>query len=539
MYVVYSRLLGKETLNNCMASDEPWTMKHAHLLQMGGFKIMCMKNETYEGTSWFRSHWKALNRDYAYQSRFGGEMWVGVLSFRKFKSLLSSQKLRFPNVTEEEINDRSKGDALSKGVALLQITWFIMQLLARARQGLVITELELTTAALAGLNSVMYLFWWSKPLDIQCPIITHSKKAEALLKERLTEAEETQWTFPMVEDDSGRQVPREDFCLKEYLWSEFIGTVLNIWATLSWNTCAFFRGVLRGIRKCISILLPCKTSTGSCEPVSCTDSVVEIVEAELDHEGKEVVYNLEEKKFVVIQERRLDIASHQTDSHTAITSVPIRTIEWVWRLVTTRLLYLPYLFMFLPMHKILDTRLRIRDFKLQEFRDAKHKIQDKPSLRLLFDEQDMKWIMSMIFFSEHVETKPLLCFSAIAGATFGSIHCAAWNSPFPSHTEQVFWRTASLSLVGICLCILIGPLVRELTLTLFFKAKDGTKAKSFWDIVDERVNELIVSKPVHLFLSVAYPLARLSLLILALLSLRNLPESALESVTWTNLIPHI
>lgn len=66
MYVVYSRLLGKETLNNCMASDEPWTMKHAHLLQMGGFKIMCMKNETYEGTSWFRSHWKALNRDYAY-----------------------------------------------------------------------------------------------------------------------------------------------------------------------------------------------------------------------------------------------------------------------------------------------------------------------------------------------------------------------------------------------------------------------------------------------------------------------------------------
>lgn len=466
-------------------------------------------------------------------------MWVGVLSFHKFKSLLSSQKLRFPDVTEEEINDRSKGDALSKGVALLQITWFIIQLIARARQGLVITELELTTAALAGLNSVMYLFWWSKPLDIQCPIVTHTKKAEALLKERLTEVDETQWTFPMIEDDSGRQVPREDFCLKEYLWSEFSGTILNIWVTLIWTTCALFRGVLRRIQKNVSFFLSCNTSPSSCEPESCANSEVEILEAELDHEGKEVVFNLEEKKFIVIQERRTDINSHQTDSRSARTSVPLRAIKWVWGLVTTKLLYLPYLSMFLPMHKILDSRLRIRDFKLQEFRDAKHKMQEKPSLRLLFDERDMRWIMSMIFFSEHAETKPLLCFSAIAGATFGSIHCAAWSSPFPSHTEQIFWRTASLTLVGICLCILIGPLVRELTLALFFRASDGTKAKSFWDIVDERVNELIVSKPVHLFLSVAYPLARLSLLILALLSLRNLPESALESVTWTNLIPHI
>lgn len=133
-------------------------MKHAHFLQMGGFRLICAKNEAYEGNSWYRSHWKALNRDYAYQSRFGSEMWVGVLSYHKFKTLLSSQKLRFPEIDEAEINDRSKGDALSKGVALLQISWFIVQLIARTRQGLAITEIELTTAALAGLNSVMYLF---------------------------------------------------------------------------------------------------------------------------------------------------------------------------------------------------------------------------------------------------------------------------------------------------------------------------------------------------------------------------------------------
>lgn len=39
--------------------------------------------------------------------------------------------------------------------------------------------------------------------------------------------------------------------------------------------------------------------------------------------------------------------------------------------------------------------------------------------------------------------------------------------------------------------------------------------------------------------AIIYPTARLSLLILALLSLRDLPPSALETVSWTQLIPHI
>ena len=79
-------------------------------------------------------------------------MCEGVLRFWNFRKLLQEHKIDFPSTTEEEIDDRSKGDALSKGIALLQITWFIIQLIARRVQGLTITELELTTAALAGLN---------------------------------------------------------------------------------------------------------------------------------------------------------------------------------------------------------------------------------------------------------------------------------------------------------------------------------------------------------------------------------------------------
>ncbi|KAF7369983.1 hypothetical protein MSAN_00628200 [Mycena sanguinolenta] len=75
------------------------------------------------------------------------------------------------NVNEKEIMDKSKGDALSKGVALLQGLWFTMQCLARAHQHLAITQLEVATLAFAIVNIFTWLLWWNKPLDVQQPII--------------------------------------------------------------------------------------------------------------------------------------------------------------------------------------------------------------------------------------------------------------------------------------------------------------------------------------------------------------------------------
>ncbi|KAF7369949.1 hypothetical protein MSAN_00624700 [Mycena sanguinolenta] len=75
------------------------------------------------------------------------------------------------NVNEEDIKDRSKGDALSKGVALLQGLWFILQCFARAHQRLAITQLEVATLAFAVMNIFIWLLWWNKPLDVQRPIV--------------------------------------------------------------------------------------------------------------------------------------------------------------------------------------------------------------------------------------------------------------------------------------------------------------------------------------------------------------------------------
>ncbi|KAJ7711184.1 hypothetical protein B0H16DRAFT_1745356 [Mycena metata] len=74
-------------------------------------------------------------------------------------------------VKEADILDKSKGDALSKGIALAQALWFVTQCVARAFQHLPITELEVATLAFAVISTFIRLLWWWKPLDVQQPII--------------------------------------------------------------------------------------------------------------------------------------------------------------------------------------------------------------------------------------------------------------------------------------------------------------------------------------------------------------------------------
>ncbi|KAJ7257632.1 hypothetical protein C8J57DRAFT_1721021 [Mycena rebaudengoi] len=73
-------------------------------------------------------------------------------------------------VDVEDIEDKSKGDALSKGVAFAQGGWFMTQCFARVAQNLPITELEIATLAFAVVNVFIWLLWWNKPLDVQRPI---------------------------------------------------------------------------------------------------------------------------------------------------------------------------------------------------------------------------------------------------------------------------------------------------------------------------------------------------------------------------------
>jgi hypothetical protein len=93
----------------------------------------------------------------------------------EFLGFVREGSVEMPVIVEADIEDRSKGDALSKGIAILQLAWFVLQLVARYVQNLPITLLELDTLALAALAGIAYGLWWKKPKDVRRPYAVYWK----------------------------------------------------------------------------------------------------------------------------------------------------------------------------------------------------------------------------------------------------------------------------------------------------------------------------------------------------------------------------
>ncbi|KZP11718.1 hypothetical protein FIBSPDRAFT_837244 [Athelia psychrophila] len=130
----------KLTLNNyhSLCLFTAWTMTHGFLMIMGGF-------HSYRG---------------------GQPMFP--LDAGSVLALVRSRSLVPP--TSGELGDRSKGDALSKTIAILQTFWFVAQCIARHVENLAITNLEIVTLAYTAITVAMYAAWWHKPLKVQYPV---------------------------------------------------------------------------------------------------------------------------------------------------------------------------------------------------------------------------------------------------------------------------------------------------------------------------------------------------------------------------------
>jgi len=114
--------------------------------------------------------------------------------------------------------------------------------------------------------------------------------------------------------------------------------------------------------------------------------------------------------------------------------------------------------------------------------------------------------------------------TSIITVLFGAIHCFAWSFHFPSHTEQLLWRIASVITAAL-------PVIWGVVYTL-----------SLMDDLENQEGKRIHLKTIYTLSSIVVPLyliARLILLVLAFTTLRSLPVAAYETVYWTTFIPHI
>ncbi|KAF8971907.1 hypothetical protein BDZ97DRAFT_1901541 [Flammula alnicola] len=125
--------------NEHIAKVRPWTITHGFFVQMGGF-LLCHVHK--DGRP------------------------IRTLHYEGLKNPIRDEAIDIPITTEVDIKDRSKGDFISKGIVVLQTTWFITQCTARGAENLPLTELEVVTLAFAVLNAITYGLWWNKPQSV-------------------------------------------------------------------------------------------------------------------------------------------------------------------------------------------------------------------------------------------------------------------------------------------------------------------------------------------------------------------------------------
>jgi len=85
------------------------------------------------------------------------------------------------NIVGADLIDKSKFDVLGSTVAFVQALWFCAQSIARVRQGLAISLLEISTIAHVTLSAFTLILWWPKPQSVnRGHIILHQPKQPRL-----------------------------------------------------------------------------------------------------------------------------------------------------------------------------------------------------------------------------------------------------------------------------------------------------------------------------------------------------------------------
>lgn len=430
---------------------------------------------------------------------------VGVLSPDTFFHLLASNQINYPRISEHEIQDRSKGDAFAKTVASLQTFWFVAQIIGRGIQHLPVTELEIVTLGYAVLNGVVYFLWWYKPLNVACPVPVFLKPDAVYPKKQKPLP-----ALPVdVEDISSNAIHTEAGDIGE--------------GNLSRSATTSVQG---------------PTSTDAGDPFGCIPYPLQIL-------GGIILVPLIPAIALATMGLGLAIGAAALAFALAIAipalafAIAVLTIS-----ISTQAFLIPIGFNYQEMmfaDEVADGALRvptyyaynpnsmlhdvdkdvqvssalIEDLENQETREMKEDISDLGKDRLEYEDLDL-----------------LVCGGL--SIVFGSIHCIAWYFHFPTSAERIVWRICAVSVTCMPAAVMLRSIIR---LVALLRVR-GEMSSSSMRTKGGKFGGSLLS---NVFLGLCwnfYAFARLGLLVLAVIGLRNLPMTTFLAVRWAEFLPH-
>ncbi|KIK51354.1 hypothetical protein GYMLUDRAFT_252134 [Collybiopsis luxurians FD-317 M1] len=122
-------------------------------------------------------------------------------------------------------------------------------------------------------------------------------------------------------------------------------------------------------------------------------------------------------------------------------------------------------------------------------------------------------------FAASIEDEPMAIYIATSATVFifGGVHLLAWFFSFPTAVEQILWRVFALALTFQPILLIGLP----------------------WLASVLGVSKRITTNSVGLILLPLYAVCRIGFIVLAIMQLRALPDSAYQTVQWLRFIPHI
>ena len=152
-------------------------------------KIDAMEIDSSGGRNGCRRHqWTTAHSFYALMGGFVFDVTDAEINFlpnarerltltpKGLKYLLEHEPHLVPNISKEDLRDKSNASSLAKTLICLQALWFIVQCIIRIAQDLAISLLELNVFAHTVCALLMYYWWWDKPLDIEEPTILRGER---------------------------------------------------------------------------------------------------------------------------------------------------------------------------------------------------------------------------------------------------------------------------------------------------------------------------------------------------------------------------
>ncbi|KAK7943071.1 uncharacterized protein PG986_012184 [Apiospora aurea] len=487
--------------HRCTTSADQWSLVHGFYTGMGGFAFDTFSPDMKNGPSFIPK----------YQRLYITPRGIGLLADCGL----------LPYISRRDIQDRNKTDATGKVICCFQVGWMVVQVAARLGVGSPITPLETNTIGHVVCALISYALWWHKPKWIKAPTLV-----------------EGEWT--------------REICAYMYMSSQV--------SSDDRVDRDFLRGF--GVQTEMSKMVympPAAATTGTSQPGT--------LEPQYSNRHEEVT-----TKILRITEEHASRAFGLAGD-TALSGGSIVQRSWYPGIERAQ-------------QKISGTKDQIlKDMQMERWRLACDAIERHPALRRRLEyqetDQESRYREALRLYPEmpqkirnHVkagrtpnkapgfdELKDMVSPSEelvverpknwpgddllrdmqghlvgvvlwSASTLYGAVHLAGWNEVFPTPIEQWFWRASGAYLIFSGLLWSILNLLGHFSGSVWW----------YW------YNQLAghgsrMSRIILLILCTIgrtlYVVARVYLVVEALVSLRALPASAYDSPSWILTVPHV